>query len=68
MNHPSKIWRENSLRVGVLGYTGDGSEIDFAITDAEGNPFKMEDLRYNRIGFFVSWRYQDLNFFGVALH
>jgi hypothetical protein len=66
--HPSKNWRENSLRVGVLGYAGDGSGIDFAITDAAGNPFKMQDLRYNRIGLFVSWCYQDLNLFGVALH
>jgi hypothetical protein len=66
--HPSKNWRENSLRVGVLGYAGDGSGIDFAITDAEGNPFKMQDLRYNRIGLSASWYFQDLNLFGVVLH
>jgi hypothetical protein len=66
--HPNKNWRENSLRVGVLGYTGDGSGVDFAVADAEGNPFKMQDLRYTRIGLFASWYFQDLNLFGVALH
>ncbi len=65
---PSRNWREKSLRVGVLGYTGDGSGIDFAVTDAAGNPFKMQDRRYNRIGIFASWLFQDLNLFGVALH
>ena len=66
--HPSRNWRESSLRVGVLGYTGDGSKIDFEITDAAGNPFKMQDRRYNRIGLFVSGYFQDINLFGVALH
>jgi hypothetical protein len=66
--HPTKNWRENSLRVGVLGYTGDGSGVDFAVADAEGNPFKMQDLHFTRIGLFASWYFQDLNLFGVALH
>ena len=65
---PSGNWREKSLRVGVLGYTGDGSGIDFAITDTAGKPFKMQDRRYNRIGIFASWMFQDLNLFGVAVH
>jgi hypothetical protein len=66
--HPSKNWRENSLRIGVLGYTGDGSGIDFAITNVKGNPLKMQDLHYNRIGLYASWNFQDLNLFGVVLH
>ncbi|HEY6000341.1 MAG TPA: hypothetical protein VI078_13715 [bacterium] len=66
--HASKNWRESSLRVGLLGYTGDGSKIDFAVADASGNPFTMQDRRYNRIGLFASWYFRDLNVFGVALH
>jgi hypothetical protein len=65
---PAENWRENSLRFGVLGYTGDGSQIDFPITDDDGNPFNMRDKRYNRIGLYASWYWRDLNVFGVAVH
>ncbi len=65
---PPENWREKSLRVGVLGYTGDGTDINFDIKDDEGSAFKMQDRRYNRIGLFASWYFGDLNIFGVALH
>ena len=65
---PPENWREKSLRVGVLGYTGNGKDVTFDVTDDEGAPFKMEDRRYNRIGLFASWYFGDLNVFGVALH
>jgi len=65
---PPENWREKSLRLGILGYTGDGTNISFDVTDDEGNAFKMEDRRYNRIGLFASWYFGDLNVFGVALH
>lgn len=65
---PPENWRENSLRVGVLGYTGSGKDVNFDISDDSGNPFKMQDVRYNRMGVFVSWYFGDLNVFGVALH
>ncbi len=65
---PPENWRENSLRVGILGYTGDGTDVNFDITDEDGNPFKMQDRRYNRIGAFASWYLGNLNLFGVALH
>ena len=65
---PPENWRETSLRIGVLGYTGDGKDVNFDITDEEGNPFKMQDRSYDRIGLFASWYFGDLNLFGVALH
>jgi hypothetical protein len=65
---PPENWRETSLRVGVFGYTGNGSGVDFDVADAEGNAFKMQDLRYDRIGLYASWLFGDLNLFGVAMH
>ncbi|MGH9443168.1 MAG: hypothetical protein ACRD16_12940 [Thermoanaerobaculia bacterium] len=65
---PPENWREKSLRVGALGYFGDGSKIDFDITDDAGTPFKMRDRRYDRLGVFASLYLGDLNLFGVALH
>ena len=65
---PPENWRENSLRVGVLGYTGNGKDVQFDITDDEGNAFKMQDRRYNRIGAFLSCYLGDLNVIGVAVH
>jgi hypothetical protein len=65
---PPENWREKSLRIGVLGYTGDGRDVLFDVTDDEENPFKMQDRRYNRYGVYASWIFGDLNLFGVALH
>jgi len=65
---PPENWRERSLRLGILGYTGDGSKVDFDISDDEGNPFRMRDRRYARIGAYASLYLGDLNLFGVALH
>jgi hypothetical protein len=65
---PPENWREKSLRIGVLGYTGDGKDVNFDVTDDEGNAFRMQDRRYNRYGVFASWYFGDLNVFGVALH
>jgi hypothetical protein len=65
---PPENWRERSLRVGVLAYTGDGKDVHFDIADDSGNAFKMQDRRYNRYGVFASWYFGDLNVFGVALH
>ncbi len=65
---PPENWREKSLRLGAFGYTGNGKDVQFDVTDDAGNPFKMEDRRYNRYGVFASWYYGDLNVFGVAMH
>ncbi len=68
VNLPPENWRETSFRVGVFGYRGDGSGVDFDITDPDGNPFKMQQLVYSRVGFFGSLYFGDLNLFGAAVH
>jgi hypothetical protein len=65
---PPENWRETSFRIGVLGYTGDGKGVDYDVMDDAGSPFKMQDLRYDRIGAYASLYLGDLNLFGVALH
>lgn len=65
---PPENWRETSLRLGLFGYTGDGTDVLFDVTDDEGNKFKMQDTRYTRYGFFASLYLGDLNLFGVAQH
>lgn len=67
VNLPPENWRENSLRVGLLGLTGNGRDINFAVADSLGNPFNMQDVNYTRAGVFGSWIYSDLNVFGVYL-
>ena len=65
---PPENWREKSFRLGAFGYTGNGTDIPFDVADEAGNPFKMQDVRYNRVGGFASWYWRDLNVFGVFLH
>ena len=65
---PAENWRETSFRLGTFGYTGNGTDVLFDVSDPDGNPFKMQDVRYNRIGGFASWYWRDLNVFGVVLH
>ncbi len=65
---PPQNWRETSFRIGIFGYAGDGSGVDFAITDPGGNPFRMQQRRFNRLGVFGSLYLGDLNLIGVAVH
>ena len=65
---PPENWRETSLRIGVLGYRGDGSGVDFEISDPDGNPFKMQQGKFTRSGLFASLYLGDLNLFGAAIH
>lgn len=65
---PPENWRETSFRVGVFGYRGDGSGVDYEITDPDGNPFKMQQLVYKRVGAYASLYLGDLNLFGAAVH
>jgi hypothetical protein len=64
---PPENWREKSLRLGLFGYYGNGSHIQFPFTAEDGSQVQIEDPRYNRVGLYASWYYQDLNVFGVAL-
>jgi hypothetical protein len=65
---PPENWRETSFRLGVLGYAGNGTGIDFPVTDDAGNPFNQQDTSYQRVGAYGSLYLGDLNLFGVALH
>lgn len=65
---PEKNWRDNSLRVGVFTYRGDGSHINFELMSEEGTPQSVQDLHYLRTGVYASVFYQDLNVFGAYLH
>lgn len=64
---PAENWRERSLRIGLLGYRGDGGKILFPVTDEEGTAFTLEDDRFDRVGVFASLYVGDLNLFGVAM-
>jgi hypothetical protein len=64
---PPENWRERSLRVGLLGYHGNGTGIDFPITDENGVVLNVQDRSFNRVGIYASWLFNDLNVFGVAL-
>lgn len=64
---PAEAWRERSLRLGLFDYLGDGSHIPFPVTADDGTALQIEDPRFNRVGLFATWYFQDLNVFGVAL-
>jgi hypothetical protein len=65
---PEKNWRDNSLRLGVFTYRGDGSNIDFAV-NAEIRPqTNVQDMHFLRTGAYTSVFWQDLNVFAVYLH
>jgi hypothetical protein len=67
---PPENWRENSVRVGILGYHGTGDDVSFPLgDDGLGNPlFDVVDRRYDRVGLYVSWFWRDLNVFGAYVH
>lgn len=67
---PSKNWRDNSLRVGVFTYRGNGNGIDFPAANLdEGMPAtNIQDRHFLRTGIYASASYQDLNVFGAYLH
>ena len=67
---PADNWREKSLRVGVLGYWGDGRDIDLTgfFDPVAATDVNQQDRSYQRAGAFLSWYYQDVNVFGVYMH
>jgi hypothetical protein len=66
-NPPAENWRENSLRLGVFAYRGDGSNIGFDQEDA-GDIASIQDRHFLRTGIYASAFVRDLNVFGVYLH
>ena len=61
---PPENWRERSLRVGLLGYEGNGKGVDFPfVTDG----VNVQDRTFSRAGVYGSWYFDDLNVFGVVL-
>jgi hypothetical protein len=64
---PPENWRERSLRVGLLGYHGNGTGVDFPLTDDNGAEVNVQDRSFSRTGLYASWIFDDLNVFGVAL-
>jgi hypothetical protein len=61
---PPENWRERSLRVGVLGYSGNGKGFDVPFPDEKVN---VQDRTFTRAGLYASWYFNDLNVFGVAM-
>jgi len=65
---PEKNWRDNSLRVGVFAYRGDGKGIDFPSTSDADVAQSLQDLHFLRTGVYASAFYEDLNVFGAYVH
>jgi hypothetical protein len=65
---PEKNWQDNSLRVGVFTYRGDGGGIDFGPFDDNGLQRNVQDQHFLRTGLYASLYYQNLNVFGAYLH
>lgn len=65
---PAENWRERSLRVGLLGYHGNGKGVDFPVTDENGAQLNIQDRTFDRAGVYASWYFDDLNVFGVVMN
>jgi hypothetical protein len=67
-NIPDKNWRDNSVRLGVFTYRGDGSNINFPMTLEEGAEQNIQDVHFQRTGVYANLFFQDLNVIGAYLH
>jgi len=65
---PEKNWRDNSLRLGIFTYRGDGSNIDFSLTTDLGVRRNIQDIHFLRTGLYANLFFQDVNVFGAYLH
>jgi hypothetical protein len=66
-NPPADNWKDNSLRVGVFVYRGDGKGISIDQEDA-GDVASIQDQKFLRTGFYASTFVGNLNVFGAYLH
>ncbi len=64
-----KSWQEQSIRLGVFGYSGNGGDRFSPATASPGTGLPasllLEDDSFRRLGFDVSGTYKDLNVFGA---
>jgi hypothetical protein len=65
---PPENWKETSFRVGLFGYWGDGTGINFEVEGPEGDTFNQQDVGYARGGVYGSLLLGNLNLFGAAVH
>jgi hypothetical protein len=65
---PEKNWQDNSLRLGVFVYRGDGNGINFPVTTETELQENVQDVHFLRSGFYASLYFQNLNVFGAYLH
>jgi hypothetical protein len=64
---PPENWRETSFRLGFFGYGGNGSGVNYEVTNAAGEPFNEQDTSFQRYGIYGSLYVGDLNLFGGYL-
>jgi hypothetical protein len=71
-NPPAENWRDDSLRVGVFTYRGDGNGIGIEQMSGGGvvgDPVaSLQDQHFLRTGLYASLFVRDLNVFGAYLH
>jgi hypothetical protein len=66
---PSENWRDDSVRLGVFVYRGDGGHIDFPTpSPPDAVEFNLQDRHFLRTGVYASAYFRDLNVFGAYVH
>ncbi len=65
---PDENWRDDSLRLGVFIYRGDGSDINFPVTAADGSSVNVQDQHFLRTGLYGSVFVGNLNVFTAYVH
>jgi len=65
---PSENWHDDSLRVGAFIYRGDGTDINFPVTAADGSELNVQDRHFLRTGLYGSLLFGNLNVFTAFVH
>jgi hypothetical protein len=64
---PPENWEETSFRLGFFGYGGNGSGVNYEVTDPSGAIFNEQDASFQRYGIYGSVYLGPLNVFGGYL-
>ncbi len=64
---PAENWRDDSVRVGVFVYRGDGSGINYPVP-FDDSTVNLQDAHFLRTGVYASAYFRDLNVFGAYVH